>query len=76
MVISNYRSVSETILYKGACMTHCNRCFFQAIEELVSRTPLEDHKLTLEKKRPAPLTGGCRIEGYVRVKKVIITIPD
>ncbi|KAA3471582.1 protein disulfide-isomerase 5-3 [Gossypium australe] len=48
----------------------------KAMEELVSPTPLENQKLALEKNRPAPLTGGCRIEGYVRVKKVIITIPD
>ncbi|KAK2639554.1 hypothetical protein Ddye_027349 [Dipteronia dyeriana] len=47
---------------------------------LVAPIPLEgSQKLALEDKhnstagaakRPAPLTGGCRIEGYVRVKKV------
>ncbi|XP_012473133.1 LOW QUALITY PROTEIN: protein disulfide-isomerase 5-3 [Gossypium raimondii] len=42
----------------------------KAMEELVSPTPLANQKLALEKNRPAPLTGGCRIEGYVRVKKV------
>ncbi|PPS00438.1 hypothetical protein GOBAR_AA20236 [Gossypium barbadense] len=42
----------------------------KAMEELVSPTPLENQKPAVEKNRPAPLTGGCRIEGYVRVKKV------
>ncbi|KAK5810589.1 hypothetical protein PVK06_025905 [Gossypium arboreum] len=42
----------------------------KAMEELVSPTLLENQKPALEKNRPAPLTGGCRIEGYVRVKKV------
>ncbi|KAB2015467.1 hypothetical protein ES319_D08G027100v1 [Gossypium barbadense] len=42
----------------------------KAMEELVSPTPLANQKLALEKNRAAPLTGGCRIEGYVRVKKV------
>ena len=40
--------------------------------------PTESQKLALEDKsyvaknakRPAPSAGGCRIEGYVRVKKV------
>jgi hypothetical protein len=52
----------------------------QTMEALVASIPLESKKLALEgksenvsenAKRPAPLTGGCRIEGYVRVKKVI-----
>ncbi|KAL4385727.1 hypothetical protein GQ457_15G027390 [Hibiscus cannabinus] len=37
----------------------------KAMEELVSPVPLKNQKLAL-----APLTGGCRIEGYVRVKKI------
>ncbi|GMJ01495.1 PROTEIN DISULFIDE ISOMERASE 12, PDI-like 5-3, ARABIDOPSIS THALIANA PROTEIN DISULFIDE ISOMERASE 12 [Hibiscus trionum] len=37
----------------------------KAMEELVSPIPLKNQKLAL-----APLTGGCRIEGYVRVKKI------
>ncbi|GMI74180.1 PROTEIN DISULFIDE ISOMERASE 12, PDI-like 5-3, ARABIDOPSIS THALIANA PROTEIN DISULFIDE ISOMERASE 12 [Hibiscus trionum] len=37
----------------------------KAMEELVSPVPLGNQKLAL-----APLTGGCRIEGYVRVKKI------
>ncbi|KAE8673586.1 Protein disulfide isomerase-like 5-4 [Hibiscus syriacus] len=37
----------------------------KAMEELVSPIPLKSQKLAL-----APLTGGCRIEGYVRVKKI------
>ncbi|XP_039048527.1 protein disulfide-isomerase 5-3-like [Hibiscus syriacus] len=37
----------------------------KAMEELVSPVQLQDQKLAL-----APLTGGCRIEGYVRVKKI------
>ena len=50
------------------------------MEGLVAPIPVEgSQKLALEDKhnntaeaakRPAPLTGGCRIEGYVRVKKV------
>lgn len=49
-------------------------------EELVAPLPREGfqrhalddkHKNTAENaKRPAPKAGGCRIEGYVRVKKV------
>lgn len=51
----------------------------QTMEELVAPIPVESHKPSLEgkventtesAKRPAPKTGGCRIEGYVRVKKV------
>ncbi|XWS27885.1 hypothetical protein CRYUN_Cryun25bG0018400 [Craigia yunnanensis] len=47
----------------------------KTVEELVAPIPLENQRLALEDKsnatkRPAPLTGGCRIEGYVRVKKV------
>ncbi|XP_072987814.1 protein disulfide isomerase-like 5-4 [Typha latifolia] len=50
-----------------------------AMETLVSPVPKEAHNLALEDKsnktidsakRPAPLTSGCRIEGFVRVKKV------
>ncbi|XP_039028492.1 protein disulfide isomerase-like 5-4 [Hibiscus syriacus] len=45
------------------------------MEELATSIPQENQKLALEDKssvtkRPAPLTGGCRIEGYVRAKKV------
>lgn len=49
------------------------------MEELVAPIPMESQKLALEAKsenktengkRPAPLAGGCRIEGYLRVKKV------
>lgn len=47
------------------------------MEALVAPIALESQKLSLgdnngteNVKRPAPLTGGCRIEGYVRVKKV------
>ncbi|KAK7405080.1 hypothetical protein VNO78_06264 [Psophocarpus tetragonolobus] len=47
-------------------------------EDLVASLPTESQKLALEDKsnasahakRPAPSSGGCRIEGYVRVKKV------
>ncbi|KAI9186220.1 hypothetical protein LWI28_015019 [Acer negundo] len=52
----------------------------KTMEGLVAPIPVEgSQKLALEDKhnntagaakRPAPLTGGCRIEGYVRVKKV------
>ncbi|PQQ16226.1 protein disulfide-isomerase 5-3 [Prunus yedoensis var. nudiflora] len=51
----------------------------KTMETLVAPIPVEAQKLALEgksdngtdnAKRPAPLTGGCRIEGYVRVKKV------
>lgn len=51
------------------------------MENLVDSIPQEDQKIALENKptvtkRPAPVSGGCRIEGYVRVKKVIIIILD
>ncbi|XP_057731093.1 protein disulfide-isomerase 5-4-like [Arachis stenosperma] len=50
----------------------------KTMEKLVASLPAESQKLGLEdksngteyRKRPAPLSGGCRIEGYVRVKKV------
>ncbi|KAL4342000.1 hypothetical protein GQ457_08G007260 [Hibiscus cannabinus] len=47
----------------------------KTMEDLVASIPRENQKLALEDKsnvtkRPAPLTGGCRIDGYVRVKKV------
>ncbi|KAB1215337.1 Protein disulfide-isomerase 5-3 [Morella rubra] len=51
----------------------------KTMEELVAPIPMESQKLALEAKsenktengkRPAPLAGGCRIEGYLRVKKV------
>ncbi|XP_010930697.1 protein disulfide isomerase-like 5-4 isoform X1 [Elaeis guineensis] len=50
-----------------------------AMEILVAPVPREFHKQALDdksgqtidtSKRPAPLTSGCRIEGFVRVKKV------
>ncbi|KAK7257327.1 hypothetical protein RIF29_31213 [Crotalaria pallida] len=45
------------------------------LESLVISLPTESQKPALEDKshntkRPAPSSGGCRIEGYVRVKKV------
>lgn len=47
------------------------------MEDLVEPIRLESQKLpaggsnsTENEKRPAPKAGGCRIEGYVRVKKV------
>ncbi|OVA11129.1 Thioredoxin-like fold [Macleaya cordata] len=51
----------------------------QAMEALVAPVQLESRRLALENKsdnttdnakRPAPSAGGCRIEGFVRVKKV------
>ncbi|CAI0437109.1 unnamed protein product, partial [Linum tenue] len=45
----------------------------QTMETLVAPIPALHHKLdnsTQSIKRPAPSTGGCRVEGYVRVKKV------
>ncbi|XP_028807665.1 protein disulfide-isomerase 5-4 [Neltuma alba] len=51
----------------------------KTMENLVASMPSESRKLALEDKsnatgehakRPAPSSGGCRIEGYVRVKKV------
>jgi len=50
----------------------------QTMENIVASFPSEYQKLALEdklnvtenSKRPAPSAGGCRIEGYVRVKKV------
>ncbi|KAK8460544.1 hypothetical protein SEVIR_2G346400v4 [Setaria viridis] len=50
-----------------------------AMETYVANIPKEAHVLALEDKsnktvdpakRPAPVTGGCRIEGFVRVKRV------
>ncbi|XP_038975107.1 protein disulfide isomerase-like 5-4 [Phoenix dactylifera] len=49
------------------------------METLVAPVPREFHKLALDDKsgqtidtakRPAPLTSGCRIEGFVLVKKI------
>ncbi|KAK8483069.1 hypothetical protein V6N11_049611 [Hibiscus sabdariffa] len=47
----------------------------KTMENLVASIPQENQRLALADKsnvakRPAPLTGGCRIDGYVRVKKV------
>nr|XP_023876969.1 protein disulfide-isomerase 5-4-like [Quercus suber]POE80484.1 protein disulfide-isomerase 5-4 [Quercus suber] len=50
----------------------------KTMEDLVAPIPVESQKMALDdksnmtqnSKRPAPSTGGCRIEGYVRVKKV------
>ncbi|KAK4255657.1 hypothetical protein QN277_008630 [Acacia crassicarpa] len=51
----------------------------KTMENLVESMPSESRKLALEDKsnatgehakRPAPSSGGCRVEGYVRVKKV------
>lgn len=50
------------------------------MEELVAPIALESQKVTSDSKsvdvtdgikRPAPVTGGCRVEGFVRVKKVV-----
>lgn len=50
-----------------------------AMEALVASIPRQPHMLAVEDKsnhsanpakRPAPLTSGCRVEGFVRVKKV------
>jgi hypothetical protein len=49
------------------------------METYVANIPKEAHVLALEDKsnktvdhtkRPAPMSGGCRIEGFVRVKRV------
>ncbi|QCE09803.1 protein disulfide-isomerase 5-3-like [Vigna unguiculata] len=50
----------------------------KTMDNLVASIPSESQKLSLgdksnfasHNKRPAPSAGGCRIEGYVRVKKV------
>jgi len=52
------------------------------MENLVASLPSESQKLHLGDKlnvashikRPAPSAGGCRIEGYVRVKKVYFSM--
>lgn len=52
--------------------------FVQMIDGLVAPIHPETHKLALEgisnatakHLKKAPVTGGCRVEGYVRVKKV------
>ncbi|TQD82257.1 hypothetical protein C1H46_032189 [Malus baccata] len=55
----------------------------EKMESLVASIPVDSEKLALEgksdnrgenAKRPAPVTGECRIEGYVRVKKVIFQL--
>ncbi|KAF3649451.1 hypothetical protein FXO38_17653 [Capsicum annuum] len=54
--------------------------FLQMMKDLISLIKLESHMNTLDNsstklatglKRPAPVIGGCRIEGFVRVKKVL-----
>ncbi|CDP01247.1 unnamed protein product [Coffea canephora] len=53
----------------------------QTMETLVASVSLESKRLALEDKsdktkdpkRHAPSAGGCRVEGFVRVKKVGIT---
>lgn len=56
-----------------------NISLLQTMEEMIAPIPVESQRLAIEgksdnvtenTKRPAPVTGGCRIEGYVRVKKV------
>ncbi|XVF77592.1 hypothetical protein PTKIN_Ptkin14bG0057800 [Pterospermum kingtungense] len=47
----------------------------EMMEGLIASIPLKNRRLALEDqsiatKRPPPLTGGCRIEGYALVKKV------
>lgn len=51
----------------------------QMMEDLVAPIKLDSQTITSDNsstkletglKRPAPVTGGCRIEGFVRVKKV------
>lgn len=51
----------------------------KTMEDMVAAIPVDSQKIALEDKsenttqnakRPAPSAGGCRIEGYVRVKKV------
>ncbi|KAL4201667.1 hypothetical protein AMTRI_Chr02g259750 [Amborella trichopoda] len=73
-VVSNSGTIMGTMT-----MNHIMETETQTMESLVAPIPLESHKLALEDKsnrtsdsvkRPAPLTGGCRIEGFVRVKKV------
>ncbi|PHT48222.1 Protein disulfide-isomerase 5-3 [Capsicum baccatum] len=53
--------------------------FLQIMEDLIAPIKLKSHMNTLDNsstklgtglKRPAPVTRGCRIEGFVRVKKV------
>lgn len=53
------------------------------MEHLVTPNDLESQKLSLNdrygqtkfsEKRPAPRDAGCRIEGFVRVKKVCFTL--
>lgn len=53
----------------------------QTMENLVAPISLASQEVasdgqpnkTDDAKKPAPLTGGCRIEGFVRVKKVLFT---
>lgn len=54
-----------------------NLHILQMMEQLIAPIPVESEKhasstdnSTDKIKRPAPSSGGCRIEGFVRVKKV------
>lgn len=52
------------------------------VEELLKPIKKEDHKLALDGKtdnvvsgiKKAPVSGGCRIVGYVRAKKVKVKL--
>ena len=70
---------SALFIFKRANIKRCEVSSPQTMEDLVASLPSESRKLALEDKsnatgehakRPAPSSGGCRIEGYVRVKKV------
>lgn len=57
-------------------------CFIQMVEDLLKSIKKEDHKLALDGKtdnvassiKKAPVSGGCRIVGYVRAKKVKVKL--
>ncbi|KAK7259959.1 hypothetical protein RIF29_25597 [Crotalaria pallida] len=69
--------VDEKMVYSTCSMNPMENevVVAEMLENLVIALPTESQKPALEDKshntkRPAPSSGGCRIEGYVRVKKV------
>ena len=63
---------------ESSLKVHIRFSFFQMVEGLVAPIHPETHKVALDGKsndtvkhlKKGPVTGGCRVEGYVRVKKV------
>lgn len=58
------------VLHEYICLEFHD--LLQTMENLIAPIALENksNHMTDDPKIPAPLTGGCRIEGFVRIKKV------